>query len=544
MYIVLKISEQNFEIIDEILLLLNYFNAVIIFLFSYWIIKSDNKVEKTGMALLSSLLFIASHFAYYNISEVFGIMEGMGILFAIGIEFTLMLYIYSKNGQKYFWASTALYALILYTHERYFTFLILFTVAACMKNGLQRKTVKQILIPFFLMISFWGIRFYLFGNRMLDGTGGTNMMETFNFITAIKYCFSQVGYILGFQCGPQYLNGISANQVSVGINILLIMRLFLIFALFILFVRLLIVNQDFRKINIMSFIMFLSFIVVCIISSSTTIRVEMRWIYASYAMFSVLLVYMLYAVLKHYSHINTTMVLTFLFFASTLITEQYYRENYTNLYYWGEKDFSRELYKVTVGKYGQSLSDKEIIIISQNPVWGGVREDADWKQFFSPYINSDSLKVMYVNNISQAQINQSDESVILVEDILNRKYTDISEVCPVSNKPYIVYGIYEDGWCEPDCKFEIYENTNTKYILSFYYPEISQLSGFPNGKIIVNSEKEISFELTGNFTTVEIELFPEEVNTIQILSNFWVHENTGRSEDGRLSSVLIFGDSF
>lgn len=208
---------------------------------------------------------------------------------------------------------------------------------------------------------------------MLDGTGGTNMMETFNFITAIKYCFSQVGYILGFQCGPQYLNGISANQVSVGINILLIMRLFLIFALFILFVRLLIVNQDFRKINIMSFIMFLSFIVVCIISSSTTIRVEMRWIYASYAMFSVLLVYMLYAVLKHYSHINTTMVLTFLFFASTLITEQYYRENYTNLYYWGEKDFSRELYKVTVGKYGQSLSDKEIIIISQNPVWGGER---------------------------------------------------------------------------------------------------------------------------------------------------------------------------
>lgn len=70
------------------------------------------------------------------------------------------------------------------------------------------------------------------------------------------------------------------------------------------------------------------------------------------------------------------------------------------------------------------------------------------------------------------------------------------------------------------------------------------MSGFPNGKIIVNSEKEISFELTGNFTTVEIELFPEEVNTIQILSNFWVHENTGRSEDGRLSSVLIFGDSF
>ncbi len=537
MYIVLKISKQNLEIIDEILLLLNYLNAILVFSFTYWIIKSDSRVKKAVIALMSSILFIASHFAYYNISEVFGIMEGMGVFLAIGIQFTLLLYIWGEKEQKYFRISIVLYAIILYIHERYFVLFILFAGAVYLKNGLQRKSVKQLLLPFFLMVSFWGVRFVLFGNRMLDGTGGTNMVETFNFKTVVKYCFSQVGYILGFQCGPQYLNGISANQVSLGINLLLIIRLLLILTLFLLFVRLLVVNRNFRKTNIKPFVMFLLFISSCIVSSSITIRVEMRWIYVSYAMFSVMLVYMLCAVLKHYRK-NIMILLTFLFFVLTLITEQYYREHYINLYYWGEKDFSRELYNTTVGKYGQSLNGREIIIISSDPAWGE-REDTYWEQFFSPYINSHSLHVTYVKNTMQAQINRTDNSVILVEDISERKYTDITDVCPISNRPYAIYGIYADGWFEPDCKFEIYGSTNSKYVLTFYYPETEQLVGSPNGTIIVNSEKEIFFELTGNLTSVEVELSPKTINTIQILSNFWVHENTGRSEDGRLSSVLI-----
>lgn len=370
-YVVLKISEQNFEIVDEILLLLNYFNAVVIFLFTYWIIKSDNEVEKTWGGITSGIMFLASRFAYYNISEVLGIMESMGVLFAIGILFTLMLYIYNEKSKKYYWISIVLYAMILYTHERYFVFFILFIGAVCVKNGLQGKAVKQLLPPVFLVVSFWSIRFALFGSRMLDGTGGTNMKETFELKAVVKYCFSQVGYILGFQCGPQYLNGISVDQVSKGINFLLAIRVLLILILFILFIRLLIKDRDFRKTNITLCIMILLFILLCIVSSSTTIRVEMRWIYVSYAAFSVMLTYMLYAVLKHYKPINTMMVLTFAFFILTLITERYYREHYTNLYYWGEKDFSRELYDVTVEKYGQSLNDREIIIINPNPAWRG-----------------------------------------------------------------------------------------------------------------------------------------------------------------------------
>lgn len=544
-YLVLKIAEQNYEIIDEILLLLNFMNSVLVFSFTYWLIKSEDKVKRAALALISGVLYIASHFAYYNISEVFGIMEGLGILFAIGIQFALLCYIYYDNGKKCYVFACVLYAAILYTHERYFVFFVLFIVAVLMKTGVKRKSIKLLTVPFLLMLSFWCSRILLFGNRVLDGTGGTDIKETLDIITVIKYCLSQVGYILGFQCGPRYLNGIDARGVSWSINILLCARLFFVLCILFFFVKLICTNKKFRQENIGIFVMSLLFMGLCIGSSSITIRVELRWIYVSYAMFVILLVYMIFELAKNYHPQNMIIFAFFLFIVITFITEKYYREHYSDIYYWGQKDFSRELYSETIDKYGFAIKEKDIVIVSPSPFWKEYTAER-WAVFFAPYIGDNEIKVTYVGNLLQAYKECNEDSIILIEDILGRTYTDITDVFPMMQFPYadIKYGIYSDWWCEPECAFDIYGYRGNKLTLTFYYQKESTPIGSPTGKVIVNGSEETIFESPGNLTSVEIDIVPNEINSITVMFDYWVHENTGRSEDGRLSGVLILPDGF
>lgn len=532
-YFFLKLSEGNFELIDEILLLMNFINAALVFGVTYKIQKNGKDLEKAGIALISGIMFIASHFAYYNISEVYGMMESLGITFAIVILYFLLCYI-DEGQKKYYYLATVFYGLLLYTHERYFVLFALFIIAAAARKGFSlRKDYRLCIIPFILVISFWVLRFVLFGNRAADGTGGTNINETFNIMTVIKFCFAQVGYILGFNCGPQYLNGIEAGQVPWFMNALLVFRVLFIGCVISISTILLVKNKEFRKKHLGKISLFLIFIALCIASSSITIRVEMRWVYVSYAAFLILLFYLLDGLKEYY----TTNVIKGAFFAIfvllTLAAEFYYRSNYDMLYYWSNKDLSRELYCATVEEYGDELAGKELLIVSKNKHWESW-EEAEWKKFFAPYLNNSNLTVAYVDNLAQAEKMLKQNSIVLLEDTENKRYTDITEQLGV--QVTYLYGRYEDSWIEPDCGFEISENKYSKAILTFYY--IEELTGNETGKIMINGELQCEFQLTDSLTDVVIELKEDSVNTVEIISDYWLYENTGRSEDGRLSCVL------
>lgn len=152
-----------------------------------------------------------------------------------------------------------------------------------------------------MFFSFWIIRVILFGNRTIDGTGGTAINDTFDFKTAVLFCISQIGYILGFNCGPQYLNGITFTHVPYKINLLLLFNLLFVAFVFGLYIRILLINNGFRKENFKKIVLIIAFIGLCIICSSITIRVEMRWIYVSYAAYLILLFYLMYGLLDFYS---------------------------------------------------------------------------------------------------------------------------------------------------------------------------------------------------------------------------------------------------
>lgn len=543
--LVLKFAANNYEIIDETLLVLNFINAALVFYFIYVIQAKQEFIKRNVLSLSGALLFIASRFAYYNISELIGLMEGVGITFSIGMLLLLYLYI-NRGDNKYIVGATILYVLVMYTHERYFLLFICFMVATLVKkNSSFIKRFAVVLPAFALILFFWIVRVILFGNRAIAGTGGTYISDTFDLITAIKFCFSQVGYIFGFNCGPRYLNGINAGQVPRVINFFLVLNLLCVLCVVILYVRLLIRNELFRCENLKNIILFITFIALCIISSSTTIRVEMRWIYTSYTAYVILLFYMIDGIFKFYS-INAKALLVFtIYLISIFITEQFYRGNYSHIYYWDDKDMTRELHDITVDKYGDKLANMKILIVSESQFFSSW-DEKEWKRFFRPYVDSSEISVYYVESINDAKqlAAAMSSSIVLYEDSDNRVYTDITNVVKDdADRPSLLtinnlYGIYRDWWCEPDCKFEVLGYNNNKVKLMFYYPGDRELIGTASGKIIVNGEIETDFSLTDNLTSVEIPLSSDYINTVQILSDYWVLEDTGRSEDGRLSCVL------
>lgn len=539
-WIILKVSEGNWELIDEILLILNFINATVVFVFAYIVQRNAENIRRCGLALICGVLFIASRFAYYNISELLGVMEGIAVTFALGILLLLFLYM-EKGGQKYFYSAIGLYFLLIFTHERYFVLFIIFFVPLFFKKNMNLKEkTKKALLPLMVVGIFWIIRIVLFGNRAIDGTGGTSVSDTFDVLTAIEYCFSQVMYILGVNCGPEYLNGIEAKQVPLFIHTLVFLNIVFVLCMLVIYLRLMIKDRQFRYENLKIFVLFISFIALCIICSSVTIRVEMRWIYVSYAAYLVLLIYMMHGILLYYPIDVRKIALTGFWVVLLLITEQFYRMHYSNIFYWQEKDLSKELYDVTVGKYGSEIENKNIIIIGD--VWKERTLD-EWKLFFTPYLKSDGINVIYVENTYEAEqcVKNIGNKIVLFEDSKTRRYTDITaKMSGVARK----YGIYEDGWCDMDCEFEVMGNITDRVTLTLYYPEDCEVKGTPNGTIIVNGENRIDFELTSNLTTIELELDPYPINAVQVKLNYWVYENTGRSEDGRISSVLTVEADF
>ncbi|MDE7310790.1 MAG: hypothetical protein K2N87_04080 [Eubacterium sp.] len=521
-YLILKISEGNWNLISEVLLFIHGINAVLVFVFIYRLQKELGIIQKNTMALLGTVLFLASHFSFYVNSELTGLIESMGYLLALGILFLLVLYTEEGN-KKYYYFAVVLYGLLLYTHERYFVLFLLFAVAVAIASASFRKNFKMLLLPGLLLVSFWILRFILFGGRMVDGTGGTNIVETFNFLTVIKFCFSQVGYILGFQCGPQYMNGIEAGQVSWYINLYLIIRLVFIVFVLGLFCRLLFKDIAFRKKHLGNLCLFLCFIVLCIGSSSITIRVGMQWVYVSYTAFLIMLFWMLDA-LKGYYGIKCSVIFSFLlFFILTLMTENYYRHYYGNIANCEERTMTRALYHATVGKYGTEMEDREIIIISNNHFFKDMEQER-WKQIFAPYINSSAMTVTYADSYNAARKSMAGNTVVLFEDREEKQYTDVTSLCQV----YVdfVYGTYDDGWYEPDCLFEIEECSYSRAVLGFYYP--GEMKDVLHGRILLNGKIYKEFCFTESWTELAVELEKHTANKIQIISDYVCVKNSDR----------------
>ena len=306
------------------------------------------------------------------------------------------------------------------------------------------------LLPLAQAYLFYAIRKFAIGSFIPKGTGGTEVTESFKLTDALQNAFAEVYYIFGFQKGPEYLNGIPWENVAGNIRKLvyasigvlgITVFLCLIFALIRIFktdnsIGKNIVNDSIKNLRkeqrrlklarLRSFIgnniLFLLFIAMCIGSSSVTIRVEMRWVYVSFA---ASLLYFSY--LLGVSRLPFGTIFCLAFICLRLPVERYYRSYFPQIYFWEDQDRMNSLAEETIEKYGrEGVLGKQVYILENKYKMSKFYGDTFF-QVFDEDFSGHGTKIHFIQDLTRLPKDANRKNSLVLEEVAEqRAYRDIT----------------------------------------------------------------------------------------------------------------------
>ena len=331
------------------------------------------------------------------------------------------------------------------------------------------------LLPLAQAFLFYAIRKFAIGSFIPKGTGGTEVTDSFKLEEALQNAFTEVYYIFGFQKGPEHLNGISWENVAENIRKLvyasivvlgIAVFLCLIFALIRIFktekaigmktgsgagnsvensngknatkdlvnhsvsdsINTLRKEQKQEKLaRLRTFIgnniLFLLFIAMCIGSSSVTIRVEMRWVYVSFA---ASLLYFSY--LLGVSRLPLGTIFCLAFICLRLPVERYYRSYFPQIYFWEDQDRMNSLAEETIEKYGRGgVLGKQVYILENKYKMSKFYGDTFF-QVFDEDFSGHGTKIHFIQDLTRLPKEANRENSLVLEEVPEeRAYRDITE---------------------------------------------------------------------------------------------------------------------
>ena len=488
-----------------------YFNVVQNGLLAFFLCFFSWKASQ-GKKILSffmGILFLSSHFAYYQIGQALGTLESL----ALGFSLITLYFLYQElNEEKHFKRNLVLshlfFFLTVFTHERYIALLPILFVPLFFRRRVEKNTAVKttltggnhaetedrrteqekaeargneagkekkkeeknivftscilFLLPLAQAFLFYAIRKFAIGSFIPKGTGGTEVTESFKLEEALQNAFAEVYYIFGFQKGPEYLNGIPWENVAGNIRKLvyasigvlgITVFLCLIFALIRIFKteksigNSIAVSTDgitgtntesrtkssagkeqkrVKLARLRSFIgnniLFLLFIALCIGSSSVTIRVEMRWVYVSFA---ASLLYFSYLLGVSRLPLGTLFCLAFI--CLRLPVERYYRSYFPQIYFWEDQDRMNSLAEETIEKYGrEGVLGKQVYILENKYKMSKFYGDTFF-QVFDEDFSGHGTKIHFIQDLTRLPKDANRKnSLVLVEVPEQRAYRDIT----------------------------------------------------------------------------------------------------------------------
>jgi len=461
-----------------------YFNVVLngllacFLCYFSWVVSKGKKI----VSLSLSLIFLSAHFAYYQIAQALGILETL----ALGFSLITLYFLYLQlNEEKHFLRnlvfSHIFFFLLVFTHERYIALLPLFYVPLFFRGraGEAKILTGGKILPLAQAFLFYAIRKFAIGSFIPKGTGGTEVTESFKLEEALQNAFTEVYYIFGFQKGPEHLNGIPWENVAENIRKLVyasIVVLGIAVFLCLIFALIRISKTDksigestessigkstesgtgnqsvkttannaandatnksasnFKKekkrvkpARLRTFIgnniLFLLFIAMCIGSSSVTIRVEMRWVYVSFA---ASLLYFSY--LLGVSRLPLGTIFCLAFICLRLPVERYYRSYFPQIYFWEDQDRMNSLAEETIEKYGRGgVLGKQVYILENKYKMSKFYGDTFF-QVFDEDFSGHGTKIHFIQDLTRLPKEANRENSLVLEEVPEeRAYRDITE---------------------------------------------------------------------------------------------------------------------
>lgn len=292
----------------------------------------------------------------------------------------------------------------------------------------ERESVKRPkLLPFFLpfvqAFLFFSIRSLAIGSFVPKGTGGTEVQDGFSLTKALSHAFSQVFYVFGIQAGPDYLAGIPWEEVGRKHRYVIYASIAVLAFSILLALLFAIRKGKLKKEFFGKNILFLGFIALCIGCSSITIRVEMRWVYVSFA---AALLYFAYLLGNTGMPIPTFFAL--LFVCLRFPAEMKYRESFPRIYFWEDQDRMNSLAEQTIGKYGRDyVLGKQVYILENNYKMSKFYGDTFF-QVFDPEMSGQGTKIHFIKDFRELPSEANFyNSLVLKEVPEERAYRDITQ---------------------------------------------------------------------------------------------------------------------
>lgn len=287
----------------------------------------------------------------------------------------------------------------------------------------KRPKLLPFFLPFVQAFLFFSIRSLAIGSFVPKGTGGTEVQDGFSLTKALSHAFSQVFYIFGIQAGPDYLAGIPWEEVGRKHRYVIYASIAVLAFSILLALLFAIRKGKLKKEFFGKNILFLCFIALCIGCSSITIRVEMRWVYVSFA---AALLYFAYLLGNTGMPIPTFFAL--LFVCLRFPAEMKYRESFPRIYFWEDQDRMNSLAEQTIGKYGRDyVLGKQVYILENNYKMSKFYGDTFF-QVFDPEMSGQGTKIHFIKDFRELPSEANFyNSLVLKEVPEERAYRDITQ---------------------------------------------------------------------------------------------------------------------
>lgn len=290
-------------------------------------------------------------------------------------------------------------------------------------KALKRPKLLPFFLPFVQAFLFFIIRSLAIGSFVPKGTGGTEVQDGFSLTKALSHAFSQAFYIFGIQAGPDYLAGIPWEEVGRKHRYVIYASIAVLAFSILLALLFAILKGKLKKEFFGKNILFLGFIALCIGCSSITIRVEMRWVYVSFA---AALLYFAYLLGNTGMPIPTFFAL--LFVCLRFPAEMKYRESFPRIYFWEDQERMNSLAEQTIGKYGRDyVLGKQVYILENNYKMSKFYGDTFF-QVFDPEMSGQGTKIHFIKDFRELPSEaNSYNSLVLKEVPEERAYRDITQ---------------------------------------------------------------------------------------------------------------------
>lgn len=253
-------------------------------------------------SLLLGLTVGLSRLFYFNIAQLLngGALEGLAMAFFLAFLYFLCKAFISKGGptqkSKALLASIVFANLSMYTHERYlillpFLVLAVFSSPSLKEINLRTRTMLGLAAVLSIVLNV-AIKKSTYSLPFFVGTGGTNI--EFSISSAITFFFQAILTLFQINSGPEYLVGFPFWALA-GLNKILALTFATgTIAIFILyFVQVRRFFQSRQKDGQSTFFTFLLLSllgIMLLIPATITIRLEPRWLQASFSIFILLVV--------------------------------------------------------------------------------------------------------------------------------------------------------------------------------------------------------------------------------------------------------------